>query len=380
MAIAKKFVVAPNAATRELWRVAESGEIGELEDLLPRANINARNEHGMTALMRAANHGRVEMVRALLEHGADPNLMRNDNFTALSLAAFFGHTEIVEMLIGYGARTDVVTRYGTSPQMWAKARSFGDVAQCLQKRKEAAVLPTPTPVLKPQDERQPDPEPEPERVREVAPEPKFSPEPKFAREVAASELEPSFAVRTLSEPPEIWDLVHEAPRNFSAGSAFLARVGSITAGVVLGVAAFLVVAGGIGGVWYWKVRPAQPVARPATAPPPVVTNAAPVQSIPSEPTVSAPAVTAPAEDPIDAPAISVPEPVVRRNTTRRTGIKPQTTQIPVETATAPPPQPVAPKPDSVTSSATEKKSAPLSPQLISPPKAQQPKAKVIQWP
>ena len=376
MAIAKKFVVAPNAATRELWRVAESGEIGELEDLLPRANINARNEHGMTALMRAANHGRVEMVRALLEHGADPNLTRNDNFTALSLAAFFGHTEIVEMLIGYGARTDVATRYGTSPQMWAKARSFGDVAQCLQKRRtEAAALPTPAPVFKPQVEREPEPEPEPERVREVAPEPKFAREPTFARE-AASELEPSFAVRTLSEPPEIWDLVHEAPRNFSAGSAFLARVGSITAGVVLGVAAFLVVAGGIAGVWYWKVRPAQPV----TAPPPVVTNAAPVQSIPSAPTVSAPAVTAPAEDPIAAPSISVPEPVVRRNTTRRTGIKPQTTPVPVDTAVATPPPPVAPKPESVNSSATEKKSSPLSPQLISPPKAQQPKAKVIQWP
>lgn len=367
MAIAKKFVVAPNAATRELWRVAESGEISELEDLLPRANINARNEHGMTALMRAANHGRVEMVRALLEHGADPNLTRNDNFTALSLAAFFGHREIVERLIGYGARTDVATRYGTSPQMWAKARSFGDVALCLQKRRtEAAVLPTPTPVLKPHVEREPEPEREPERVREVAP------EPKFAHEVAASELEPSFAVRTLSEPPEIWDLVHEAPRNFSAGSAFIARVGSIKAGVVFGVAAFLVVAGGIAGVWYWKDRPA---AQPVTAAPPVVTNAVPTQSIPSSPTV-----TAPAEDPIDAPSISVPEPVVRRNTTRRPGIKPQTTQVPVETTTAAPPQPVAPKPESVNSSVTATKSAPLSPQLISPPKAQQPKAKVIQWP
>ena len=376
MAIAKKFVVAPSAATRELWRVAESGEIGELEDLLPRANINARNEHGMTALMRAANHGRVEMVRTLLEHGADPNLTRNDNFTALSLAAFFGHTEVVEMLMGYGARTDVATRYGTSPHMWAKARSFGDVAQCLQKRRtEAAVLPTPAPRLRRQVE--PEPEPEPERVRYVEPEP----------EVAQPVLAQPLVVRTLSEPPEIWDLVHEAPRNFSAGSAFLARVGSITAGVVFGVAMFAVVAGAVAGVWYWQGKLPKPFAAtksvtqgpPQQAPPqqapPTVTNAAPVQPIPSSPTVAAPT-----SDPIDASSISVPEPVVRRNTTRRTGIKPQTTQVPVETTAVAPPQPVAPKPESVNPNATATKSAPLSPQLISPTKAQQPKGKVIQWP
>ena len=113
----------PNAATRELWRIAESGHVDELESVLPHAEINARNEHGVTALMRAAYHGRGEMVRVLLEHGADPNLTRNDNFTALSLAAFFGHVEIVEVLMRHGANSDVATRFGTSPHMWATARS-----------------------------------------------------------------------------------------------------------------------------------------------------------------------------------------------------------------------------------------------------------------
>ena len=68
----------------------------------------------------------------LLEHGADPNVRRNDNFTALSLAAFFGHAEIVETLMRHGANAQVATRFGTSPHMWAKARSFGDVARCLE--------------------------------------------------------------------------------------------------------------------------------------------------------------------------------------------------------------------------------------------------------
>ncbi len=347
MAVPKKFVVAPSAATRELWRVAENGELDELADLLPRADINARNEHGMTALMRAAYHGHVKMVRALLDHGADPNVTRNDNFTALSLAAFFGHTEIVEMLIGYGARTDVSTRYGTSAHMWAKARSYGDVAQCLQKRrKEEVVLPKPIPP------------PPPAPIRQPLPQPEFEPEPPLA-------------VRTLSEPPEIWDLVHEAPRNFSAGSAFVSRVGSITAGVVFGIVAFLLVAGGIIGVWYWKQTwpPQTATAAPQPAP---ITNAA-----------SIPTTTAPAEVPVDVPPVSNPEPVAPRPGIRRYIAKPRVTQQAVESTASVPPPPVAPKVElraADTSAPANKPAPPVTPQLISTPKPQQPKGKVIQWP
>ena len=61
----------------------------ELLHLLPRVgDINARNRHGMTALMKAAFFGHEPVVRVLLERGADPNVVRNDSFTALALAAF----------------------------------------------------------------------------------------------------------------------------------------------------------------------------------------------------------------------------------------------------------------------------------------------------
>ncbi|HEX6284030.1 MAG TPA: ankyrin repeat domain-containing protein, partial [Pyrinomonadaceae bacterium] len=85
----------PDAATLDFWRAVEASQISEVEALLPRvADINVRNEHGVTALMRAAQHGHARVVRLLLAHGADANLVRNDKFTALSLAAFFGHTEV----------------------------------------------------------------------------------------------------------------------------------------------------------------------------------------------------------------------------------------------------------------------------------------------
>src|SRR6185295_13528995 len=215
------------AVTAELLRAAESGNVDEVVRLLPRVvDINARNRHGMTALMKAAFFGHEPVVRVLLEHGADPNLMRNDSFTALALAAFFGHGEIVKTLIEFGARTEAVTRAGASARAWARARTYEDVARCLEahappKKPVIAVAPTPTPA----------PVEEPVRVESTP--------------VAVAPI-----VKTLSDPPEIWDLVHEAPRDFNPRSAFVSRLVSMRKTFALGACALvLLIVGSVVGLW-----------------------------------------------------------------------------------------------------------------------------------
>ena len=381
MAVPRKFLVVPTATTRELWRIAESGELDELLAILPSADVNARNEHGMTALMRAARQGRTQMVRTLLEHGADPNLVRNDNFTALSLAAFFGHTEIVEMLLGRGAQSDVETRYGTSPKMWARARSFGDVARCLEKR-----VPNPSPPP-PRIEYS-----EPTRVEE------------FVEAPVTKEPESPIVVRTLSDPPEIWDLVHEAPRTFTARSAFMTRLSSLNMATLVTATALLVVLGvGTFGLALWKgaFRFNSPTnsmtnaikSHESVTPPPVKPVAASTATTsavsPAENNASQPAntdatsqpeimnATPNAETATYAPRRSRP---FARSRTSTSNVQSVNT---IETAPPPAPPAIELKVDtqSATDSATKNKPAtPLSTQMISPPKTAQPKAKVIQWP
>jgi hypothetical protein len=193
--------------TSELWRLAEAGDVEEVERILSRGvDVNARNKYGMTALMRAAYHGHERTVRALLDHGANPNLARNDRFTAVALAAFFGHTETVKTLIEHGATTEVVTRCGTSAFMWAKARTFEEAARCLKSRT---------------------PEPVPAHDPVVTP-----------------------AVKVLKDPPEIWDLVHEAPQGFNPRSAFVSRLKSMGASFALRAAAVLLISiASVVGVW-----------------------------------------------------------------------------------------------------------------------------------
>lgn len=366
MAVPKKLVVVPNPATRELWRIAESGEMDELEAVLSRAEINARNEHGMTALMRAARHGRVEMVRILLERGADPNFARGDNFTALSLAAFFGHTEIVEMLLKHGARTDVATRYGTSPHMWAKARSFGDVVRCIEKGAEQT-KPLQSPLKQPN----------------------FS---------AVKESPPATVeVRTLKDPPEIWDLVHEAPQQFNATSAFVTRLRSIRMGFVLRAAVLLLVAGvGTLALLSWKgVVWSSPVSSPVGPPVKPDTPSQQLVTSPPSPEAStesaAPPVVALENENEESVSVDVPVQTATtpRSITRRSrslaGSRSMQDNIPsfntIEIAPAPAPPVVVSTAEPRSESVTKNKPAtPLNPRVISAPKSSQSKGKVIQWP
>lgn len=54
---------------------------------------------GQTALMLAVSHGRQEMVRALLECGADVNVQDDEGSTALMCACEHGRAEIVKLLL-----------------------------------------------------------------------------------------------------------------------------------------------------------------------------------------------------------------------------------------------------------------------------------------
>ncbi len=120
-------------ATEGLWSLAEFGDVSQLEYLVASgADVNSSNCDGVTPLMRAAYHGRDEVVRALIKHGADLNATRGDGFTPLLLAAFFGHDDVVRTLVELGADLSSTTRFGTSAQMWATARSFYEIADYLK--------------------------------------------------------------------------------------------------------------------------------------------------------------------------------------------------------------------------------------------------------
>lgn len=104
-----------------------NGPVETASDLLAAGiHIEATNRYGRTALMRAAHHGRREMLDLLLQKGARVNAGDEDGYTALMFGAIGfdsapddyysppprGDEAVVQSLLEAGADVDAVDRYG----------------------------------------------------------------------------------------------------------------------------------------------------------------------------------------------------------------------------------------------------------------------------
>ncbi|XP_071800214.1 uncharacterized protein [Asterias amurensis] len=73
-----------------------------LAKLFHLGNVNVRaTQAGQTALMLAVSHGRLDMVKLLLDAGTDVNIQDEDGSTALMCASEHGHQEIVKVLLAH---------------------------------------------------------------------------------------------------------------------------------------------------------------------------------------------------------------------------------------------------------------------------------------
>jgi len=71
---------------------------------------------GSTPLISAATFGKTDIVKALIEAGADLTISNNDGTTPLHSAAFFCRVEIVQLLIDVNADKTLRNNFGATPR------------------------------------------------------------------------------------------------------------------------------------------------------------------------------------------------------------------------------------------------------------------------
>jgi ankyrin repeat protein len=99
------------------------------------AGVNAANDLGVTPLSLASTNGRPAMLALLLEAGGDPNLTTASGESPLMTAARTGNLESVEILMRHGARVDYsAPGHGQTALMWAIAEKHSHVARALVDR------------------------------------------------------------------------------------------------------------------------------------------------------------------------------------------------------------------------------------------------------
>jgi len=97
-------------------------------------NIDQRTSEGhgqFTPLMYAAARGENECVKLLMEAGADVNARDEHGNTAL-MYAITGHADLQRLLIASGVPVNAPLRDGTTPLAYAKSAGYADVVALLQ--------------------------------------------------------------------------------------------------------------------------------------------------------------------------------------------------------------------------------------------------------
>jgi ankyrin repeat protein len=123
----------PDGATALAW--ATYRDDLEAVDLLlaAGAKANVANEYGITPLWLACANGNASIVAALLKKGkANPNVAQWSGATALMECARSGNAEAVESLLALGAKVNAAEgAQGQTALMWAAARSHSQAVAAL---------------------------------------------------------------------------------------------------------------------------------------------------------------------------------------------------------------------------------------------------------
>lgn len=123
-----------------LMAAASAGAVDLVRDLLQLgADVNARNQMGGTALMYAAAAGDTETVTLLLANGADTNKQSVNGWTALMMAAAKNRTGVAAILVARAADVNLPDVYGWTPLMRAVYAGYADMVDILLSQPAVAI-------------------------------------------------------------------------------------------------------------------------------------------------------------------------------------------------------------------------------------------------
>ncbi len=95
------------------------------------AKVSVTNRYGVSPIALACTNGNSAIVRILLSHGADANATLPGGETALMTASRTGNVDVVKELLSRGADVAAKERKGQTAIMWAAAEGHADVVEQL---------------------------------------------------------------------------------------------------------------------------------------------------------------------------------------------------------------------------------------------------------
>ncbi|RYP68260.1 hypothetical protein DL771_006762 [Monosporascus sp. 5C6A] len=114
-----------------LYYASRLGLTTTLKYLLTERKYDAKSTEGRMALGTSCERGNVEVVKLLLENGADLTITKKDGWTPLHAASVNGHVEVVKLLLEKGADVTTADNNGNTPLLAASATGRVEVVKLL---------------------------------------------------------------------------------------------------------------------------------------------------------------------------------------------------------------------------------------------------------
>jgi ankyrin repeat protein len=110
------------------------------------ADVHSTDSDNGTGLIRASDRGHVEIIRELLKTDIRVNHINRIGWTALLEAIILGdggkrHTEVVRLLVDAGADVNLPDKDGVTPLAHAKNRKYYDIIKILENAGEESTTP-----------------------------------------------------------------------------------------------------------------------------------------------------------------------------------------------------------------------------------------------
>ncbi|NUR79076.1 MAG: ankyrin repeat domain-containing protein [Dermatophilaceae bacterium] len=115
-----------------------TGSVAMLEALLPAGpDLTIRNRYGGVSVIPASERGHVDYVRRVVETGIDVNHVNDLGWTALLEAVILGdggmrHQEIVRILLDAGADRSIADKEGVTALEHTRSKGYAAIARILQ--------------------------------------------------------------------------------------------------------------------------------------------------------------------------------------------------------------------------------------------------------
>jgi ankyrin repeat protein len=117
----------------EILKAAENGDIHRVKECLKidKNLLQIHDSDGYTALHRATYNNHIEVVKLLIESGANVSSRTSDGWQPIHSAAKWGHIQILDLLVSCGAHVNAVSSGGNTPLHLAANHNSKEVLEFL---------------------------------------------------------------------------------------------------------------------------------------------------------------------------------------------------------------------------------------------------------